>query len=311
MHHPTSSARTSDLQLPPGIDPHRFRQLVRLASEEDLGARGDISSQVSGLTGQARALLVARRQGVFCGAELLPGLLKLLAPAARIADQRTGAGIAVSAGARLAALDGPAAELLAAERTLLNFLQRLSGVATLTRRFVEAVAGTHAKILDTRKTVPGWRDLDKYAVRCGGGYNHRLGLYDAVLLKDNHLAGVAAERLAHTVFEILNRAAELSPAPDFIEVEVDDLDQLEAVLKVVGVDAVLLDNFPPERIRRAVELRDAAGLKGKLALEASGGISLENVQPIAETGVDHISVGALTHSVPAFDLAVDLAPPRG
>jgi nicotinate-nucleotide pyrophosphorylase (carboxylating) len=203
-------------------------------------------------------------------------------------------------------LVGPIEEVLAVERTLLNFLQRLSGIATLTRAYVEAVARTRATVYDTRKTVPGWRDLDKYAVRCGGGRNHRLGLHDALLVKDNHLSGVTTDRLAFTLFEMLNRAASLSPPPAFVEVEVDGLDQLTEVLKVVGVDVVLLDNFTMDALSAAVRMRDAAGLAGKVELEASGGITLGNVRAVAETGVERISIGALTHSAPAYDLSLEI-----
>lgn len=159
------------------------------------------------------------------------------------------------------------------------------------------------RVLDTRKTLPGWRELDKYAVRCGGGENHRFGLYDAILIKDNHLAGVPVERLAGTLFEMLNQRPE---SAEFVEVEVDSLDQLREVLKVVDVDIVLLDNFSLEQMREAVEIRDAAGLTNKLNLEASGGVSLETIGEIAATGVDRISVGALTHSAPSLDIGLDI-----
>jgi nicotinate-nucleotide pyrophosphorylase (carboxylating) len=195
--------------------------------------------------------------------------------------------------------------VLTVERTLLNFLQRLCGVATRTRAFVDAVAGTGAQILDTRKTIPGWRVLDKYAVRCGGGRNHRIGLFDAILIKDNHLAAFAPNRVAAGVHELLNRAAALNPPPKFVEVEVDTLDQAEQLFDVVGIDIILCDNFSLADLRRAVELRDARNLRGKVRLEASGGVDLSSVRAIAETGVDCISVGGLTHSTPALDLALD------
>ncbi|MFH0979975.1 MAG: carboxylating nicotinate-nucleotide diphosphorylase [Planctomycetota bacterium] len=205
---------------------------------------------------------------------------------------------------RLAILIGPNRSVLATERVLLNFLQRLCGVATLTRRYVDAVVGTTAKIYDTRKTTPGWRLLEKYAVRCGGGHNHRMGLYDAVLLKDNHLAGIPVERLSYAVFDMLNRAADLSPVPKFVEVEADSLEQLEELFKVVGIHIILLDNFGLDDLRRAVARRDALGLKGRVELEASGGITLANAAEVARTGVDRISVGALTHSATAVDLSL-------
>jgi nicotinate-nucleotide pyrophosphorylase (carboxylating) len=195
--------------------------------------------------------------------------------------------------------------MLAAERTLLNFLQHLSGVATLTHRFVTAVAGTHAKIYDTRKTSPGLRTLDKYAVRCGGGHSHRTGLYDAVLIKDNHLAGIPPSRLAHTVSDMLGRIEALPRRPAFVEVECDTTEQFAELLKVVGLDVILLDNFELEGLQEAVKLRDDAGFRGKLELEASGGVTLENVRAVAGTGVERIAVGAITHSAPAFDLSLE------
>ena len=195
--------------------------------------------------------------------------------------------------------------ILSAERVLLNFLQRLCGIATLTGSFVDAAAGTDAAIYDTRKTAPGWRVLEKYAVRCGGGRNHRRGLFDAVLIKDNHLAGVDPDRLAGTVFEMLNRLSTSDAKPAFVEVEADSPDQVEALLTVVGIDVVLLDNFSVENLREAVATRDRLGLGGKVALEASGGVTLETVTAVAETGVDRISIGALTHSPRAIDLSLE------
>lgn len=297
---------TPAIKLPEGIDPVRFQRLVETALAEDLGDRGDLTTQVAGLNGDARAEIVARRSGVFCGGELVPILLALAAPHVVATGRTSGSGVPVAAGGRLIRLAGPIEEILVVERTLLNFLQRLSGVATLTHAFVEAVAGTHAEIFDTRKTVPGWRELDKYAVRCGGGRNHRHGLHDALLIKDNHLTGVPPDRLAFTLFEMLNRAESLSPPPAFVEVEVDGLDQLSEVLKVVGVNVVLLDNFTADALSAAVRMRDQAGLAGKVELEASGGITLSNVRAVAETGVERISIGALTHSAPAFDLSLEV-----
>jgi nicotinate-nucleotide pyrophosphorylase (carboxylating) len=191
--------------------------------------------------------------------------------------------------------------LLMMERTALNFLQRLSGIATLTARFVAEVAGTKAVILDTRKTTPGWRALEKYAVRCGGGTNHRFGLYDAVLIKDNHLAWLAegGDPIGRAV------AAARAGAPKgnkFIEVEVDTLEQLDRALEV-GPDIILVDNLGPEKLAEAVRRRDAKA--PGILLEASGGVTLETVRGLALTGVDRISVGALTHSAPALDIGLD------
>jgi nicotinate-nucleotide pyrophosphorylase (carboxylating) len=194
--------------------------------------------------------------------------------------------------------------MLAAERVLLNFLQRLCGVTAATRTYVRAVAGTGATICDTRKTIPGWRLLDKYAVRCGGGANHRAGLYDAVLIKDNHLTGIPDSRFSFAVFDMLNRLP-VEPKPEFVEVEAQSLAAFEQLLKVVGIHMILLDNFSIDDLRRAVELRAAEGLAAKVQLEASGGITLKNVRVVAETGVDRISVGAITHSAVAVDLCLE------
>ena len=205
----------------------------------------------------------------------------------------------------LARLHGPSRTILQAERVLLNFLQHLCGVATLTNRYVDAVASTAAQIFDTRKTIPGWRILDKYAVRCGGGRNHRMGLHDAVLIKDNHLAGISTRQLASKVRKMLSVASTLSPPPSFVEVEADSLDQFEELLNVAGVDVILLDNFSPENLCCAVRMRNSAGLRHTLDLEASGGITLDTVRDVAETGVERISVGQITHSAPALDLSLE------
>jgi nicotinate-nucleotide pyrophosphorylase (carboxylating) len=224
-------------------------------------------------------------------------------------------GDAVQAGAALAEIAGEARDLLTAERLLLNLVGRLSGIATLTRQYVDAIAGTRARIYDTRKTTPGLRRLEKYAVRCGGGTNHRTGLFDAVLIKDNHLAFAAAAHVAATPREAVERARQfvaetassLEASPDgkpaiLIEVEVDTLDQLRDVLPALP-DIVLLDNMPPDVLREAVALRDAAA--PQVELEASGGISLHSVRAAAESGVERISVGGLTHSASSLDVGLD------
>ncbi len=293
------------------LDRDDVRRLIALAREEDLGPHGDLTSSLLPphlLTAVGKWRLVARDEGRFCGRELLSVLLSELAPEIRLRwlgphDSRGD----VSRGEALAELSGPVTQMLAAERTILNFLQHLSGVATMTARYVAAVAGTGAKIYDTRKTTPGLRTLEKYAVRCGGGHNHRTGLYDAVLIKDNHLAGIPLDRLAHAVFEMLNRLSASPIRSAFVEVECDDLDQFGELLKVVGIDVILLDNFEHDQLRRAVELRDGQGLRGKIELEASGRAHLENVRQIAETGVERIAVGAITHSAPILDLGLDAA----
>jgi nicotinate-nucleotide pyrophosphorylase (carboxylating) len=215
-----------------------------------------------------------------------------------------GDGSAVRRGIAAAVVTGPTRSLLIGERTSLNFLTHLSGIASLTQAFVDRVQGTKALILDTRKTLPGWRLLEKYAVRCGGGTNHRFGLYDGVLIKDNHLAACAGLSHGITIADAIRRARATSPDGTPIEVEVDSLEQLRSAL-AADPDIVLLDNMPPAMMREAVAIRDAAAPAVKL--EASGGVSLETVGEIAKSGVDRISVGALTHSAPALDIAFDWA----
>jgi nicotinate-nucleotide pyrophosphorylase (carboxylating) len=298
------------MTLGEGIDRQQFETLLRLARLEDLGdGSGDMTSQLlpePALNAVGNWRLVARGPGRFCGAAILPTMLETLAPEVELEWLKPKCDTTpVQAGEELARLRGLVCQMLAAERTVLNFLQHLSGVATLTSRYVEAVLGTHTKIYDTRKTTPGLRTLDKYAVRCGGGHNHRTGLFDAVLIKDNHLANIPSSRLAHTVFEMLGRIDALPSRPAFVEVECDNLDQFAELLKVVGIDVVLLDNFETEALRSAVKMRDDAGLRSKVELEASGGASLETVRAIAETGIDRIAVGAITHSAPSLDLALD------
>jgi nicotinate-nucleotide pyrophosphorylase (carboxylating) len=285
------------------------RELIEAAKREDLGG-ADVTTELMPQRDEpSRFALVARQVGVFCGCEVAAAVLHAFDSSLRLAwVEECDDGVAIGApGTTIATIEGPLGSVLSAERTLLNFLQRLCGVATLTRAYVDAVQGTGAKILDTRKTVPGWRVLDKYAVRCGGGKNHRGGLFDAVLIKDNHLAGVEPGRLPAAVFDMLNRMNAKGIAPDFVEVEADSLAQVEALLSVLGIDIVLLDNFTPDELRQAVALRDDLGLKGKVQLEASGGITLETVRAVAEAGVERISVGAITHSAPALDLALERA----
>jgi nicotinate-nucleotide pyrophosphorylase (carboxylating) len=284
-------------------------ELLAIARREDLNEIGDLTAL---LMPEAISLapgcweLISRQAGRFCSTELLTALLPALAPELRI-DWTLDAPLRsdIQAGAVLARISGVTAQMLSAERTLLNILQHLSGIATLTSHFVHAISGTHAKIFDTRKTTPGLRALEKYAVRCGGGHNHRHGLYDAVLIKDNHLSGVPIDRLAHCVFEMLNRIPTLPNQPSFIEVECDSIAQASELFKVVGIDIVLLDNFPIDQLRAAVALRDSSGLRNKVQLEASGGITLDNVRQVAETGVERIAVGAITHSAPILDLGLD------
>lgn len=293
-------------------------RLITAAIDEDLGPHGD---RTAGLLPEPQRPVVARvtlrQPGVACGASVAAAVCeafsrRLRQPLAFAAHFRGSAAESTlrAAGAVFGELRGAHAAVLTAERTVLNFLTRLGGVATLTRRYVDAArtANPAVRIYDTRKTVPGWRALDKYAVRCGGGCNHRTGLYDAVLIKDNHIAGIPPERLAGRLQEMLRALTGTTagrPAPAFIEVEVDALAQLDAVLTVPGVDLILLDNFTPADLAEAVRRR-AAVARGRIELEASGGVTLDTVAAIAATGVDRISVGALTHSAPALDLGLDL-----
>jgi nicotinate-nucleotide pyrophosphorylase (carboxylating) len=280
-------------------------RLVDLALDEDLGRRnpgwlGDVTSRaliIPGVT-VGKVAFVARQTGVLAGLPVVPLVLASLDPRLTFEPLLTD-GAVLAAGARVALASGPLDSLLTAERTVLNFLQHLSGVATLTHRYVKAVAGLPVKILDTRKTTPGWRLLEKYAVRCGGGHNHRMGLYDGILIKDNHLA---AMNMARTIPEAI-RIARSTPLP--FEIEVDTLEQLDEAL-TGKPDIVLLDNMPPATMREAIRRRNAVA-PGVL-LEASGGVTLDTVRSIAETGVDRISVGALTHSAPALDIALDYLP---
>jgi nicotinate-nucleotide pyrophosphorylase (carboxylating) len=276
--------------------------LIAPALAEDLGLTGDLTAQAT-IPADARgaARFVARAAGVVAG---LP-VVELLAARFELAEgwQPTiGDGDRVERGTEVARVEGLMRSLLAMERTALNFLQRLSGVATLTARFVAEVADTNAVILDTRKTTPGWRLLEKYAVRCGGGRNHRIGLYDAVLIKDNHLAWLAAD--GDPIGRALAAARMLTPQGTVVEVEVDTLEQLDRALQCAP-DIILVDNLGPAALAEAVRRRDARA-PGVL-LEASGGVTLATVAALARTGVDRISVGALTHSAPALDIALDFS----
>jgi nicotinate-nucleotide pyrophosphorylase (carboxylating) len=275
------------------------RRLIEWGFVEDLGdPPRDLTTDVS-LQGdpQASALIVARKAGVVAGLPLLPLLAERFGfrAEALVPDGPVGEETAV---ARLA---GPLRKILAGERLTLNLLCRLSGVATATAAYVRAVAGTQAKICDTRKTTPGWRRLEKYAVRVGGGTNHRLALFDGVLIKDNHLAGIA-ERESQPIRTAVERARAAVGQGVMLEVEVDSLPQLEEAL-AAHPDIVLLDNMTVEMLGLAVEMRNLRA--PAVLLEASGGVDLRTVGAIARTGVDRISVGAITHSAPAFDLGLD------
>ncbi|MCC6125286.1 MAG: nicotinate-nucleotide diphosphorylase [Pirellulales bacterium] len=311
--------------------------ILRLAIREDIGEEGDwTTNALVAENALGSAAIVARRPGLAAGLAAVEMTLQAVDSRLQwIPDLEDGQ--PVGPGIRAGIIRGPVRGMLSAERIVLNLICRLSGIATLTREYVEAVAGTKARIYDTRKTAPGWRRLEKYAVRCGGGWNHRGGLFEAVLIKDNHLAwgGGSGQstanlgatgilpvpdegRIRYTPAEAVQIArayvenhrntslpSPLSPHPSppiIVEVEVDTLEQLADVLPV-GPDIVLLDNMSPEQLRNAVALRDR--LNAAVELEASGGISLQTIRAVAESGVERISVGALTHSAAALDFGLD------
>jgi nicotinate-nucleotide pyrophosphorylase (carboxylating) len=277
-----------------------IEHLVHRALLED-APWGDLTSQaLIPASARVSAQLVAREDGVLCGADVFSAAMSLTDPAIvtrfHVAD-----GERFAKGAVLAIAQGPAQAMLQAERVALNFVQRLSGIATLTAQYVLAAAGTAARITDTRKTTPGLRLLERYAVRCGGGHNHRFSLSDAVMVKDNHLAVLAATG-DRDLTEALRAARARLPHTTHFEVEVDRLEQIEAVL-AAGVDTLLLDNFSLSELRAGVQR-----VAGRSLVEASGGVTLDRIAVIAATGVDIISVGALTHSVRALDLGLDIDP---
>ncbi|MHC4591159.1 MAG: carboxylating nicotinate-nucleotide diphosphorylase [Planctomycetota bacterium] len=276
----------------------RFDWLIDAALEED-AARSDVTTRALVADDlQVTAEMLAGAVGVVCG---LPPAQRVVARLDEgvLFEQRIQEGDRVELGQVVARLSGPAAPILSAERTMLNFVQRLSGVATLTAEFVQRVRGTNASIYDTRKTTPGWRELEKYAVRCGGGCNHRMDLAAMALIKDNHLALMAGNTAA-AVAEV--RAA----SPDVeVELEIDDLSQLEAALAATP-DIIMLDNMTPDQVREAAALVQAKATGKPPLLEASGSITLENVSHYAEAGADRVSIGALTHSARALDVSLAL-----
>jgi nicotinate-nucleotide pyrophosphorylase (carboxylating) len=274
-----------------------IRAAVQAALAEDVGS-GDVTTlAVVPEETRITAVMVARERLVLAGLELAEAALLELCPQARI-ERSASDGEMVRAGwPLLKIIKAPARPVLSAERVALNFAQRLSGVATLTARYVEAVAGTHARILDTRKTTPGWRRFEKYAVVCGGGMNYRVGLFDRILIKDNHLAALRREG-PNAIEAAVRRARAAYPALE-LEVEADTVEQAEQAAQA-GADIILLDNMPLEILRAAV-----LKINGRAKTEASGGVNLSTARAIAETGVDFISVGALTHSAPAVDIALD------
>jgi nicotinate-nucleotide pyrophosphorylase (carboxylating) len=271
-----------------------------LALREDLAGIGDLTCQALLLPeAVGQAALMARANGTIAGLPAAQIVYRLLDPSIQV-ELLCKDGDQVESDTQIGVVSGPLRAILSGERTALNFLQRLSGVATQTRRFVEAIAGLPCQILDTRKTTPGWRRLEKYAVRCGGGRNHRMGLYDAVLIKDNQLAALGGG--ANVVPAAFTRARLAVGRVIPIEIEVEQLEQLDRALPL-GPDRILLDNVDLETLQEAVRRRNSVA--PKVQLEASGGVTLATVRAIAETGVDFISVGALTHSAPALDIALD------
>lgn len=300
------------VDLPGFPDDSHLAALIRLAVEEDVGGQGDVTSRLTiPESAHGAATVVQKAPGVACG-------LPIIERVCRAFDERLSVEWLpgfhpevlegrYQEGTRqpLAQIRGPLRSLLAAERTVLNFLGHLCGIATLTRRYVQRVDGTAAKVYDTRKTTPGMRRLEKYAVVCGGGMNHREGLFDMVLVKDNHVAALGAGSLAEAVSTVVQRSRR-EDARRLIEVEVDTIEQFRGVLGVKGIDIILLDNMDCPTMRRCVELRGAQQGENRPLLEASGGVNLETVRDIALTGVDRIAIGSLTHSAPALDVGLDL-----
>jgi len=263
---------------------------VSAALAEDVGS-GDLTALLTPADRNAHAVIVCRSSAVICGQAWAEACFRKLDPAITI-TWLAAEGARVEAGTRICEIRGQARALLTAERSTLNFLQMLSAVATTTRRYVEAVAGTRAAIVDTRKTLPGLRLAQKYAVKTGGGVNHRLGLYDGILIKENHIAAAGGVAAA------LRQAQKIAPREVWIQIEVETLDQLREAL-AAGAKMILLDNMDPDQMREAVKIA-----AGRAQLEASGGVTLENVRTIAETGVDRISIGSLTKDIKAIDLSM-------
>ncbi len=277
------------------ISPLAIDDAVRNALAEDLGRAGDVTSIATVPQGTlGRAVVVARKAGTIAGLPLVETAFRTIDPSTKIEGFARDA-MTVAAKTPLMAVAGEARAILAAERVALNFIGHLSGIASATAEFVRRVAHTRARVCCTRKTTPGLRALEKYAVRCGGGFNHRFGLDDAILIKDNHIA------VAGGVRAVLERARQSAGHLVKIEIEVDRLDQLREVLDTGLADVALLDNMDPATLREAVKLT-----AGRLVLEASGGITLETAAAVAETGVDYLSSGAITHSSPSLDVGLDI-----
>jgi nicotinate-nucleotide pyrophosphorylase (carboxylating) len=266
-------------------------QLIDLAIQEDLSL-GDVTTEILGLPGEREGRIICREPIVVCGLQVAEWVVERAEPEIDL-ELSAREGDLLQAGATLASLSGPTSSILRVERTLLNFMMRLCGVATMTRRYVEAVAGTNARVVDTRKTLPGWRVLDKYAVRVGGGANHRLDLGSGVLIKDNHIAACGS------VGEAVRRARANAPHTLRVEVEVEETKSITEALEA-GAEILLLDNMTPSQVEQVVQL-----VGNRAFLEVSGGVTEQTIRHYAEAGVDLISVGALTHSAPAVDLSLE------
>ena len=270
-------------------------KVLRAALEEDMGA-GDITTDaIIDPSAKGKAILETREQIVLAGLPVFDRAFELLSPLIEIENHYKDGQI-VPAGGVICHLSGSLSVILKAERTALNFIQRMSGIATLTRKYIEKVGSEKVRVMDTRKTAPGLRFFDKYAVRMGGGFNHRFGLYDGILIKDNHITA------AGSITKAVELAKKNASHGIRIEVEVEELDRVEEAIKA-GADTILLDNMSTDEIRKAVHM-----VSGRVPVEVSGGVNLENINEIARTGVDFISVGALTHSVRAVDLSLELLP---
>ena len=281
-----------------GVSDNR-QELIHMALQEDFGS-GDVTSQYFVPEGlRARALMRPRTRGVISGVEVAAEVFRTVDGSLKV-DVQLGDGVEVSPEAVIMIIEGSARSILGAERTALNFIQRLSGIATMTRRYVQAIEHTNCKLLDTRKTTPGYRLLEKAAVVHGGGMNHRMGLYDRAMVKDNHL--MTNGNTAH-LQDCIRRLKTERPGVE-VELEVDNLEQVNAFLQLEGVDYILLDNMSPEQMRQAVEMR---GTQAKPYFEASGGLTLETAPAAAESGVDFMSFGCLTHSAPSLDIGLDFA----
>ncbi len=293
------------------LDFEKIRDIVQLAIKEDIGD-GDITSKIFIPDGsKTEGMLIAKEAGVVAGLPVAGYVLSQI-DENLILTSNIEDGSRVKKGTIIGSVKGLTLSLLSAERLVLNFLQRLSGIATVTNRFAEKIKGYRTQIMDTRKTAPGWRYLEKYAVRVGGGINHRMGLYDQILIKDNHLKTMGSEKENGAISRFVRKAREQIENGMLIEVEVEDLCQIKEVMDA-GVDIILFDNMEPSKIREAVgmvkefEKNQGAGTGNAILTEASGNITIENVEEYADAGVDRISVGAITHSARALDISFDIS----